>query len=150
VSDLRNRRTSRLQLSIPVEISYTDRNGEPRLERTHTLVIDRHGARIATRAFHQTGAMMHVAIPHLGRSAHCRVVWCSAPANGIFEVGVEMDADANIWGVHFELNEPDETAPSSDLELLVEMLVERGVLRRGEFEARRAKLPVASGMSYRS
>ena len=130
------RRSSRLPLSIPVEISFTDSTGQARLERTHTVVVDRHGARMASRSGHPVGSMIHLGIPHLGRSAHCRVIWCSAPVNGVYEVGVEIDVDSNVWGVHFE---PEETQleTASDLAILVQMLEEKRVFSRGEFSARR-------------
>jgi len=136
------RRSSRLPLKIPVEISYIDAQSQPSLERTHTLVVDRHGARIASRSFHPVGSMIHLGVPHLGRSAHCRVIWCSAPANGIYEVGVEMDADANVWGIHFPDPQPENdlavqgASTSLAVAILVQLLQEKGVLRRGEFEAR--------------
>src|SRR5258708_2418252 len=95
------RRTNRLPLQIPVEISYADAQGHSRLERTNTLSVDRHGARIASMMQHPIGSTIHLGVPHIGRSACCRVVWCSAPVGRIFEVGIEMDTDANLWGLHF-------------------------------------------------
>jgi len=93
------RRNERVALSIQVEVSYTDIHQQPQLERTHTLSVDEHGARIATASFHPVGQMIHLSIPHLGRSAHCFVRWCSAPANGAYEIGVEMEDQSNVWGV---------------------------------------------------
>ena len=69
---------------IPVEIAYTDQRAQPALERTQTKDIARHGG-----------------IIHLGRSAHTRVVWSSAPINGAYEVGVEVESPENVWGVPF-------------------------------------------------
>jgi hypothetical protein len=137
-----NRRTRRSELNIPVELSYSDSQGQPRLERTHTLDVGRNGARIATRCFHPLGATIHLGIPHLGRSAHCRVVWCSAPSTGgIYQVGVQMEVESNVWGIRF-----DETGANSelgpDLALLVQMLEEKRVLARGEFQARRQGRPM--------
>jgi hypothetical protein len=130
------RRSQRVPLSIEVEISHADQLGQPRLERTHTLEVARNGARIATRHFHPVGSMIHLGIPHLGRSSHCRVVWCLAPANGVHQIGVEMDADGDLWGVHFD-REGASSNPDSDLALLVQMLEEKRVFACGEFQARR-------------
>src|SRR5207249_2769337 len=100
-------------------------------------VVDRHGARIASRTQHPAGSMIHLGIPHLGRAAHCRVIWCSAPVNGVYEVGVEMDAENNVWGVHFE-TEVAQVEASSDLGIVVQMLEEKRVFGHGEFQARRS------------
>ena len=131
------RRTVRLPMVIPVEISYTDRNGQPALERTQTKDIDRHGARFMSRAYHPEGSKICMGIMHLGRSAHCRVVWCSAPINGAYEVGVELESPENVWGVPFA--SADWTAdmdPATALWTLAQMLEEKGVITREELRAR--------------
>lgn len=134
------RRSNRLPLHIPVEISYADAQGEPRLERTHTLSVDRHGARIASASQHAVGSMVHLAMLQAGRSAHCRVVWCSAPVNGLFEIGVEMDPGINLWGLHFApVASPPEAVSQSyavAFAMLVQILQEKGVLGPGELESR--------------
>jgi hypothetical protein len=133
------RRSNRLPFQIPVEISYTDAQGQPRLERTHTLSVDRNGARIATQSYHPAGNMIHLGLLQFGRSAHCRVVWCSA-ISGAFEVGVEMATDGDLWGLHFaSLATPVEAVAESyatAFAMLVQILQERGVLRPGELESR--------------
>jgi hypothetical protein len=127
---------------MPVELSYSDPEGRPNLERTHTLDVGRNGARIATRCFHAVGAMIRLGIPHLGRSAHCRVVWCSAPSNGIYQVGVQMETESNVWGIRFEETSVNSEL-SPDLALLLQMLEEKRVLSRGEFQYRRRNSPGA-------
>jgi hypothetical protein len=149
------RRTARLPLEIPVEISYTDQNGQPRLERTQTKDVDRHGARIVTRSYHREGSKINLGITHLGRSAHCRVVWCSAPVNGTYQVGLELETDENVWGVHF--TSTDWTTgldPATALWTIVQMLEEKGILTREELRARmagtaRPAAPAPSWMNHR-
>ena len=137
---LDGRRSNRLPLQIPVEISYADAQGQPCLERTHTLSIDRHGAGIASRSQHPVGSMIHLGVLQMGRSAHCRVVWCSAPVRGGFEVGVEIDGGDNLWGVHFApVATPSEAVAESYMmgfAMLVQILQEKGVLSPGELESR--------------
>jgi hypothetical protein len=133
------RRSNRLPLQIPVELSYTDAQGQPRLERTHTLSVDRNGARITTQSHHAAGSMVHLGLLQVGRSAHCRVVWCS-PVGGAFEVGVEIATDADLWGIHFA---PVATSAEAVAEhyatafaMLIQILQEKGVLSPGELESR--------------
>jgi hypothetical protein len=137
-----SRRTARLPLVIPVEISYADQNGRPCLERTQTKDVDRHGARLTSRSYHPEGRKINLGITHLGRSAHTRVVWCSAPINGFYEVGVELESPENVWGVQFET--PTWTSdldPVATLWTLVQILEEKGIITREELRARGAGGP---------
>jgi hypothetical protein len=132
-----SRRTVRLPMAIPVEISYTDQNGQPCLERTHTKDVDRHGARFTSRSYHQAGSKINLGITHLGRSAHCRVVWCSAPTNGSYEVGVELESPENVWGVPFESADWHAGLdPATALWTMVQILEEKGIMTREQLRAR--------------
>jgi hypothetical protein len=131
------RRTVRLPMVIPVEITYTDQNGQQVLERTETKDIDRQGARLTTRAYHPDGSKIRLSIPHMGRSAHTRVVWCSAPMNGTYEIGLEMEVTEDVWGVPFTpSNWTAGMDPASTLWTLARMLEEKGVITREELRAR--------------
>ena len=83
--------------------------------------------------------MIHLGMLQVGRSAHCRVVWCSA-VSGAFEVGVEIVTDADLWGLHFApVAVPVEAVTESyaaAFALLVQILQEKGVLSAGELELR--------------
>jgi hypothetical protein len=131
------RRTVRLPVVIPVEISFTDENGQARLERTQTKDVNRHGACIISRSYHPEGRKINLGITHLGRSAQTRVVRCSAPTNGTYEVGLELECAENVWGVPFAST--DWTAdldPVTALWTLVQMLEEKGIITREELRAR--------------
>jgi hypothetical protein len=131
------RRTNRVPLVIPVEISFTDENSQARLERTHTKDVNRHGACVVSRSYHPEGRRINLGITHLGRSADTRVVRCSAPVNGNYEVGLELECAENVWGVHF--TSADWTAdldPATALWTLVQMLEEKGIITREELRAR--------------
>jgi len=65
------------------------------------------------------------------------VVWCSAPINGHYEVGLELECAENVWGVSFTA--ADWTAdldPATALWTLVQMLEEKGIITREELRAR--------------
>jgi hypothetical protein len=114
-----------------------DQDGEPRLERTQTKDVNRHGARITSRSYHPLGSKINLGITHLGRSAHCRVVWCSAPSNGSYEVGIELETPENVWGVPFEsTNWSAGLDPATALWTLVQMLEEKGIISREELRNR--------------
>lgn len=122
---------------IPVEISYTDQSGQPRLERTQTKDVNRHGARLTSRSCLPLGSKVSLVIPHLGRTAHCRVVWCSAPSNGSYELGLEMETPENVWGLHFASNKwSTGMDPAASLWMLVQMLEEKGIISREELRNR--------------
>jgi hypothetical protein len=124
-------------MAIPVEISYTDQNGQPCLERTQTKDVDRHGARLTSRNHHQTGSKITLGITHLGHSAHCRVVWCSAPTNGSYEVGLELESQEDVWGVTFESTDWHAGLdPATALWTMVQMLEEKGIITREQLRAR--------------
>ena len=132
-----DRRTSRVPLAIPVEISYTDQDGQPRLERTETKDVNRSGARVTSRSPHRLGDQINLGIPNLGRSAHCRVVWCSAPSNGSYEIGLELETPENVWGVHFDSTSWNTGLdPATTLWTLAQMLEEKGIISREELRAR--------------
>ena len=122
---------------IPVELSYVDQDGQARLERTQTKDVNQHGARITSRSYHPIGSRINLGITHLGRSAHCRVAWCSAPSNGSYEVGIEMETPENVWGVHFDsTNWNTGLDPAAALWTLVQMLEEKGIITREELRNR--------------
>ena len=131
------RRPDRLPLVIPVELAYADQNGKPCLERTQTKEVARHGARVLSRACLPEGSKVNMGVTHLGRSSHCRVVWCSAPVNGCYEVGLELESPENIWGVDFS---PSDRVADIDtgtaLQTLMQMLEEKGIITREEVRAR--------------
>jgi hypothetical protein len=131
------RRSVRLPMAIPVEISYTDQSGQPCLERTQTKDVDRHGARFTSRSSHQVGSKINLGITHLGRSAHCRVVWCSAPTNGSYEVGVELETPENVWGVPFESAAWHAGLdPAAALWTIAQVLEEQGIMTREQLRDR--------------
>jgi hypothetical protein len=71
------------------------------------------------------------------------VVWCSAPTNGSYEIGIELETPENVWGVHFD--SPNWTAglePAAAFWALVQILEEKGIISRDELRNRVQGSPV--------
>ncbi len=102
-SEAGNRRSTRIQISVPVIITGTDASGRPFKESTRTLVINQHGGKIAT--FHQLDLGTEITIENrrLGLTARAAVVWLGErrslkePA----QIGIQLFEAQNIWGVEF-------------------------------------------------
>ena len=97
------RRSSRIALSIPVELSGVDSAGADVTERASTATLSRHGACIVLQHKFSAGSEVYLAIPHLERKQKCRVVWVTSAFgdSGPYETGVELESAENFWGVQF-------------------------------------------------
>ncbi len=99
----RERRTERVQLKIAIDLSGKGADGQPFRERTFTLVINRHGARISSKSPLQPGSQ--IIITNLERGVACpfRVIrWLIEAEGGSCEWGVEcLEPESNFWGIVF-------------------------------------------------
>ena len=97
------RRSPRLALSIPVEVSGTDVAGAPVQEKTFTKVVSRTGAYIFLKHRLLVGAKITVKVAQHPQPQICRVVWAGARFGdeGPYETGIELESNDNPWGVHF-------------------------------------------------
>lgn len=97
------RRSTRIALSIPVEISFVDEEGNASQEHARTLLVNKHGAKLRSRNCHQPGSPIYLLVPFLQRGSLCRVVWCSKTpdAHGYYEVGIELERAENLWHVPY-------------------------------------------------
>jgi hypothetical protein len=97
------RRSTRLAIAIPITISGKDDSGESFRENVHTLVVNTHGAKIAT--FHRLnlGTEIRIDNPALVRYVRASVVWLGKKPSptGANEVGVQLLQAQNIWGIEF-------------------------------------------------
>ena len=153
------RRSSRITISIPVEVLGQDTDGEKIRAAATTKYVNRHGALLlAERAF-PLDTEVTVQIPHLEREQQCRVVWVSTERdeNGRSGLGIQLEQAENFWGVQFppddwvaqpqaplagEFSGPTLSASESDenerrtirtmLNALVSVLEEKGFLTRAE------------------
>lgn len=96
------RRSDRIALYVPVEVSSTDAPDKPFTERTVTLSIDRHGAR--TVLTHRLNARQQVKLKCIGTGteAAARVARQLGESPQGFEYGVELaDPTVDLWGIKF-------------------------------------------------
>lgn len=116
-----NRRSERIVLRLPIEVKGITPDGMPFLERTHTLAINRHGARIVLHQKPQPGS--RVTILNLQNNMGCpfKVVGrVGKPTNDEAEWGVEcLQPDINFWGIFFPLKDEAKPAPE-----LIDVLLE--------------------------
>jgi hypothetical protein len=115
------RRSERVLLAIPIEVRGTNADGQAFAEKTHTLVINRHGARIALTAAPQPEARVTIVNRQSGKSCPFRVVGRTGKSlGGGPEWGVEcLEPDVNFWGINF----PEKAKAPTDQEV-VDALVE--------------------------
>lgn len=97
------RRTERVYLQIPIEVCGEDASRRPFCERTHTLIINRDGARINSVQPLQPGQNLTIKNLQTGVSSPFRVVGSGGRSIGDApEWGVEcLEPAADIWGIHF-------------------------------------------------
>ncbi len=108
------RRSDRVALTLLLEASGTDSQGQEFTEATKTLLINRSGAVILSPRELTPNQQLHVrrrAPSEAHRHARVRVVGQFGQQKEGFLYGVEiMDPDADLWGVEFPaLGEPAET-----------------------------------------
>lgn len=99
----RKRRSERVLLRIPIEVGGTDTEGRPFTEKTFTLVINRHGARIALKTRVQPEARITITNRQSAMSSPFRVVGRTSKSLGEGpEWGVEcLQPGVNFWGISF-------------------------------------------------
>lgn len=109
------RRTERILLRIPIEVSGKSADGRLFKERTHTLAINRHGARVALLTPVRAGSVLTVRNLQNMMASPFRVVGrVNRSLSGAPEWGLEcLEAGKNFWGIFFP-----EKGPGSDREMI--------------------------------
>ncbi len=107
------RRSTRLSISIPITISGTDASGQAFRENARTLVINNHGAKLATVHHLILGSEVTVENRALGRTARANIVWTGdrRSPKDIMEVGIQLLEAQNIWGIQFPPDDWQEGPP---------------------------------------
>lgn len=128
-TDQSRRRTERVLLRIPIEISGEDLEGVSFKEKTYTLVINRNGARVALHANVQPGTVVTVKNPQTSLSARFRIVGPTSRSLGeIPEWGAEcLELGVDFWGISFP--EKGGRAPQPEL---VDALIQCAVCQSQE------------------
>ena len=113
----RDRRSTRLSISIPVVISGVDADGNNFGENVRTLVVNKHGGKIATNHHLAMGTEVLIENPALGVTAKASVVWLGGKhyPGDFHHVGLQLFEAQNVWGIAFPpddwMSAPREEAP---------------------------------------
>src|ERR1700704_5967185 len=102
------RRTTRIVQAVPLTVTGVDALGRPFQERTSTLIINCHGCRYQSKHYVLKNMWVYFEVPHPEagrppRSVRARVTWIQRPrtVRELFQIGVELEAPGNLWGIAF-------------------------------------------------
>jgi hypothetical protein len=110
------RRSTRLAITIPITMKGKDANGNEFREDCRTIVVNKHGAKIATSHQLVGGADVEIENRALGLSTRARVVWQGEKSSSheFFEVGIQLIKADNIWGIQFPPEDWQEGPPTNN------------------------------------
>lgn len=102
------RRSDRVQLVVPIEVSGMDLKGESFTEQTQTVIISRHGAALVLGRKLTPGLQLTVRRPLAGKEATFQVIREIGKQGDSHVYGVAcVDANVNLWDIEFPpLTEP--------------------------------------------
>jgi hypothetical protein len=121
------RRSTRLSISIPVTVSGVDADGKDFREGVRTIIVNKHGGKIAIARHLSLHTEVTVENVALSVTAKANVVWLSDQhyTGDTHHVGLQLVEAQNVWGIAFppddwSFNTGDETpvapAPTTVLE----------------------------------
>ena len=100
---VQRRRSERVSESLPVVIRGVDLLGQPFEERTATVNLNLHGCRYTSKYQLPRNSWITLELVHgdQRRNVRARVAWILRPHSirDYFQVAVELEGPANIWGV---------------------------------------------------
>jgi hypothetical protein len=100
--DAGRRRSMRVLLSVPIQVSGKTRDNVKFEEETRTLVVNAHGALISVAAKLVTGQQVSVSNRATEKSMECRVVYVGNPAAGKLQAGIEfIEPCPSFWQIDF-------------------------------------------------
>jgi hypothetical protein len=101
------RRSTRIERSVPLIVLGQDQLGQPFMERTASLAVNKHGCRYPSR--HDYGVGTSVTLQLVGSIVDCekprtvravvRSVHPPASLRELQQVGVELETPGNVWGI---------------------------------------------------
>ena len=102
------RRSQRLMLRIPIEVTGTGPDGVTFKEKTHTLTVNRHGAGIALLTPIRVQSVLTITNTTNMRSSSFTVVTrIEKSTTGVPEWGIESAGlDPDFWGINFPYDSP--------------------------------------------
>jgi D-mannonate dehydratase len=97
------RRSTRLAIAMPITLSGKDAAGNSFKENTRTIVVNKHGAKIATMHQLVLGTEVEIGNRALGLTARAAVVWAGdkRTPQKYFEAGIQLFKAQDIWGIEF-------------------------------------------------
>ena len=99
----RERRSTRLSISIPIVISGVDADGNSFSESVRTLIVNKHGGKIVTTHHLAMGTEVLIENRAMGVVAKASIVWLSEEphAGDLHQVGLQLVEAQNVWGIAF-------------------------------------------------
>jgi hypothetical protein len=95
------RRSRRFPLHVPVVVYGRSNDNLPFRDKTHTLNVDAHGARLAIAAELERGQTILVVNSFTQEERECRVVHVGSKQSGKCKVGIEfVDSKGNFWHIY--------------------------------------------------
>jgi hypothetical protein len=100
---MERRRSDRLFEPVPLVVRGIDLLGQPFEERTATLALNLHGCRYSSKHHLPKNTWVTLELPQARNhpNVRARVAWVQRPHSirDFFQVAVELEGPANIWGV---------------------------------------------------
>jgi hypothetical protein len=98
---LGRRRSTRVEVAIPIILTGRDASGQPFREETETIAVNLHGGRLKTRYQVLVGMQMGIENPKSGAAekAICVRVEEPVPGESVRFIAVQLVNPANVWGV---------------------------------------------------
>ncbi len=102
------RRSQRLSLTIPMEVSWTGEEGAAVNEPAETEVLNAHGALLRTKPHFPIPLLIKLRCQRTGMSTEARVVGFQEPSpEGMLRMAVELSSPSqSFWGLTIPFNEP--------------------------------------------
>jgi hypothetical protein len=96
------RRSDRLSIAIPVEITGRKVTGDIFQENTRTVVVSRHGAAVLIHHRLSPDEQLSIRCPATGKEAQARVVGLVSSEDNDYVYGLAwMDPSVNLWNIYF-------------------------------------------------
>ncbi|HEV2491169.1 MAG TPA: PilZ domain-containing protein [Candidatus Acidoferrales bacterium] len=100
-----NRRSDRISIALPVEASGIDAENHPFIDTATTVVLNRHGARLALKRILQPGQTINLVRKHPDgsqRKAEARIVVREKDSLDVPAYGIAfVDPETDFWGIEF-------------------------------------------------
>ncbi|HEV2288454.1 MAG TPA: PilZ domain-containing protein [Candidatus Acidoferrales bacterium] len=101
------RRSKRLKLAVPVEVTALEGEAEAFREATQVMDVNAHGGLLILEASVRHGQTLRVRNRHSQEQQECRVVNIEAAAGGKWAVGIEFTSPAEtFWQISFPPSAP--------------------------------------------